>query len=602
MSHTDEVEGKKVYINFCGYDDLLTLATVGKVTADRIWELRKEGNITPEILAQVPFIRMHAIQKYIDYTPLDEFQFQEVDDLKDFDDQYTLESNSEEEEHRFETQEGLLGPDVFRKSLTGSADRKSTEFSTGIKYSKLTANLPYQDLNKVLFNASKTVEPGTKWPGIDSDKRKPQLNQVSISPPTQSIGIPHKKRKIAKAHLNKWTPSQEEGKRTPVTWQQEQDLWNVTSANSNKFECFTPTRSIYPPESMPRCKPPMMSSVSTPQMPFESQTHSAVAPTHHGLGYKTTVGPTAMTTQTPLLKALKFDGTDKGDDWVSFIGKFEMYAEMAGLSDQQKRAQLCWSVTGTAARYCLGRVRRDKNIQYSDLVRCMEKRFNLKKLPETIRIQFQSARQFPGEDLDEWAERLLNLADKAFTDLPEDYVVSEVITKLCHGCSDKNAGSVAASFKPKTVDEALERIKWQQYNNKAVFGSTVRTRELRDTVEASGDTDGDDAAVNIVATDSKDQLSKSIDKLSETMDKSLKIMQDQMSKMEKRWHSELDVVKETMSGWKRRSPGNRVYQDRKNLQCYKCKELGHIARDCGKTQNQEPKEMKTPLNRKGPDP
>lgn len=91
-------------------------------------------------------------------------------------------------------------------------------------------------------------------------------------------------------------------------------------------------------------------------------------------------------------------------------------------------------MTGSAARFCMGRVRRNKEISYDELIQCMEKRFNLRKLTETVRIQFQSARQAPGEDLDEWAERLLSLADKAFGDLPEEYVTSEVINKLCQGC------------------------------------------------------------------------------------------------------------------------------------------------------------------------
>jgi hypothetical protein len=64
------------------------------------------------------------------------------------------------------------------------------------------------------------------------------------------------------------------------------------------------------------------------------------------------------------LKSLKFDGSDKGDDWVSFLGKFEMYADMHNLGEEEKRAHLCWAMTGSAARFCLGRVRRDKGITY----------------------------------------------------------------------------------------------------------------------------------------------------------------------------------------------------------------------------------------------
>jgi hypothetical protein len=66
----------------------------------------------------------------------------------------------------------------------------------------------------------------------------------------------------------------------------------------------------------------------------------------------------------------------------------------------------------------------------------MEKGLKLRKLAETVRIQFPSARQTL-DDLDDWAERLLNLADIAFGKMTEEYVTFfEVIDKLCQGCLD----------------------------------------------------------------------------------------------------------------------------------------------------------------------
>jgi hypothetical protein len=68
--------------------------------------------------------------------------------------------------------------------------------------------------------------------------------------------------------------------------------------------------------------------------------------------------------------------------------------------------------------------------------------------------------------------RFLALAHKAFRDLPDEYVTKQVVIKLCQGCIDKNIGSVAASFQPKTVEGALERIKWFLFGSLAVFGLT----------------------------------------------------------------------------------------------------------------------------------
>jgi hypothetical protein len=306
------------------------------------------------------------------------------------------------------------------------------------------------------------------------------------------------------------------------------------------------------------------------------------------------------------LKSLKFDGSEKGDDWVSFLGKFEMYADMHGLMEEEKRAHLCWAMTGSAARFCLGRVRRNKNISYDELVQCMEKRFNLRKLTETVRIQFQSARQAPGEDLDEWAERLLSLADKAFSELPEEYVTSEVITKLCQGCLDKHAGSVAASFRPRTVDDALERIKWQQFNDKAVFGNSVRTRNARETLEPEDVSDSENPSVSTVKVGQNDPIVKCLDRVVEnmnqntkniqanlgtiqdTVNRNLKSVQEEMACMENRWRSELTGLQDTVAELKRTTSenqvsgaGNRSRKDQgASYQCYNCGELGHIAKYC----------------------
>jgi hypothetical protein len=63
---------------------------------------------------------------------------------------------------------------------------------------------------------------------------------------------------------------------------------------------------------------------------------------------------------------------------------------------------------------------------------------------------------------------------KACCDLPDEYGTNQVVITLCQGCLDKTVGSVAAPFQPKTVEDALERIKWLQHSNQAIFGGTVR--------------------------------------------------------------------------------------------------------------------------------
>ena len=109
-----EIDLQKVFINFCSYDELLSLPSVGEATADRIWDLRKRGDITEESLAQVPHIRMHEISQYIDYTTLDHYMF--YDSLQDeFEDKCGLEDETEIETEAtvVENKHMLLTPSAF---------------------------------------------------------------------------------------------------------------------------------------------------------------------------------------------------------------------------------------------------------------------------------------------------------------------------------------------------------------------------------------------------------------------------------------------------------------------------------------------------------
>jgi hypothetical protein len=101
---------KKVQINICSYDEMLQIRTIGRAIAIRIWELRRVRAITPELLATIPYIKMEVVNQYIDYTSLNEFEFEEQDnefedqdeldyeqqdDLVDFDDRMTRASESD---------------------------------------------------------------------------------------------------------------------------------------------------------------------------------------------------------------------------------------------------------------------------------------------------------------------------------------------------------------------------------------------------------------------------------------------------------------------------------------------------------------------------
>ena len=64
------------------------------------------------------------------------------------------------------------------------------------------------------------------------------------------------------------------------------------------------------------------------------------------------------------------------------------------------------------------------------LIRKLKKRFNFFDLPDTLRFQFMGAHQNTTEKLEDWADRLLSLAIKAFRDLAEEHVYSQAVCTL----------------------------------------------------------------------------------------------------------------------------------------------------------------------------
>ena len=224
-----------------------------------------------------------------------------------------------------------------------------------------------------------------------------------------------------------------------------------------------------------------------------------------------------------------------------------MYADAYQWNNVQKRAQLCWAMTGTAGKCCSAIIRRENNIAFEELLNRMEKRFNLHKLVATLQVQFNNARQSENEDIDEWADRLLALADKAFCDLPDEYVTNQVVIKLCQGCLDKNVGSVAAPFQLKTVEYALETIKWLQHSNQAIFGGTVRTKD------PSIENDNTNVSINVTKLEETTTkvIEKHKDSLKPVIQDTMKTIHENIDKVQSNVEKVQTDVRSLEQGWRK---------------------------------------------------
>ena len=121
-------------------------------------------------------------------------------------------------------------------------------------------------------------------------------------------------------------------------------------------------------------------------------------------------------------------------------------------------------VDGKASEYYALLVERNQDMAYMDLIRKLETRFGFRELPETAQVQFNNARQTPDELLEDWADRVLSLATRAFRDLPETHMYQQAVVRLCQGASGKEAEGYSSNSRPKNIEEAIDKMRCFQHS------------------------------------------------------------------------------------------------------------------------------------------
>ena len=85
------------------------------------------------------------------------------------------------------------------------------------------------------------------------------------------------------------------------------------------------------------------------------------------------------------------------------------------------KACLKWCLRGKAAKFCSTLLKINEDLTYKQLLRKLGDRFGDLDLKVAVYSQFNHANQKEEESLEDWADRVRELAAKAFKDLPNEY-------------------------------------------------------------------------------------------------------------------------------------------------------------------------------------
>jgi len=175
-------------------------------------------------------------------------------------------------------------------------------------------------------------------------------------------------------------------------------------------------------------------------------------------------------------------------------------------------------------------------------------RFGRKEPSTCYRRRLQVISQKAGESLEEYAERVQNLAFDGFPDAGADSDVVETIAAdaFLRGCTDKGAVEVAMHRRPETVAEALDLVKEASHNLRLIYGNNREERKVRQ-----------------VSWEPDEHAVESAPEVRQVSLSSVEHLAEQLMKLAKQMQQPRAV-----------SPG----RDAASTTCFRCGETGHFRR------------------------
>ena len=415
--------GDKLHINVCSFDDLLGLPSVGKATAYKIWELRKSTEITPEILATISHLKLEKVLPLIDFSTSQEIA----------ESWYLDKSEDESEEGPDENMmayvqqaEEILkeGANLLQKHQTMKTEVPYGDMFSSFEYAK--SSNPHEH-NTVKQEPTQRPPPGPSGVSSQTSKHAPSRQysgeDYCSTPVTSGTSQRPQPRFLPRTvHPQATVNTQVTNNPIQATYQdptvattyhcthayehenrQNQQMANASAQMDPRLRPSSVVEMPRPPmyyQQTPAPRQPGLHRQPTPnfnvrlqpvhphaataQYGLDSQPHSLNTqqlfhgpnlPTRPQQTHQQLNEPRTSRSQPTMLRAFKFDGTDRWEDWSAFLVMFEIFADASGWTDEEKRNQLCWCLTGPASRYGTNLIRHNKDISYVQLMEKMEQRF-----------------------------------------------------------------------------------------------------------------------------------------------------------------------------------------------------------------------------------
>lgn len=461
----------KVKINFCAPRELLSLPGIGRSLCDAILDLREsKGNIKLEDLAQVKHLQLslNLVERldFEPYEPLPQASPTSDSSRKTQDDMLSRVDQAIASSNLRGPPSCYLTPPTSYLQKDQSTTHPAGQPASG--YGPLQGFTTFNPVDPAVGPSGHTPwgyggpqqsthmgamsSPQNRQPY--SDFRKDQaFGQLTSQPNWGQSGV---QQTVAPSNLNSFYPTQP----VPLNVMPSNSFQQTMSQNINPTSLVKVKTEPGQPTA---CPIPQFSHNETSG---QTQACAEFAPASN---------QTKQQSKADWLpKSLYFDPNKT--TWEAFYLKFHSYARDKHWSSQECKSKLMYVLEGKAAEFFASLHEREPNLPFFDVVSRMESRFAFRELQETSLLAFMNCSQNKDEKVEEWADRVLTLATKAFKNLPDEHIHKQAVLRFCHGSYDKSAGMHAANKMPSRIEEAIDCIKWFQYNHQ-IFQDKGRERK-----------------------------------------------------------------------------------------------------------------------------
>lgn len=269
----------------------------------------------------------------------------------------------------------------------------------------------------------------------------------------------------------------------------------------------------------------------------------------------------------PAGKLGQYDGKQ---DWHPFEVQFERASRRYGWTEMEQLDRLVEALRDKALKFFSEQPASVAD-NYTLLKERMQRRFGKKDAPITVRRNLQELRQREEEELEEFAERALELAADGHPRAPEEVVENIATDAFLRGCSAKAAALTAMNSQPPTLDAAVQAVKNAASNQKVLMGDRPKVRQVHFEEYGLAATSAFDSPVQLRAVEAVGDpgLKEVLKKVEETSTK-VEAIGESMAKLGTR-------VEKLEQRPARAPPGS---PQRARGGCYSCGESGHFAREC----------------------